>query len=88
VFTEDVSSQCLPLEKSIGNANSHPTATRLPEMSVLGTGHEFQAYRSRRMASRAILFAAHYVESFVQIPINSLDKHGVVVGACKNVTLI
>ncbi len=54
MLAEDVNSQCLPLEKLIGKVNSQPTATRLREMSVPGTGHEFHAYRSKRMASKAI----------------------------------
>jgi len=43
VLSDEVSSQCYPLEKLIGKANSRPTATRLREMSVPGTGQEFHA---------------------------------------------
>ena len=40
---DDVSSQFLFVEESIGKANSRPTATRLQEMSMPGMGQEFQA---------------------------------------------
>ncbi len=43
VVGEDINSQCIPVEKLMGKANLWPTVTRLQEMSVPGTGHEFQA---------------------------------------------
>ena len=43
VLGDEVSSQCFPLEKSIGNVNLLPTATRLRDMLVPGTRQEFHA---------------------------------------------
>jgi hypothetical protein len=43
VLGDEVNSQCLPAEKSIGKANLRPTATKLQEMSVPGTRQEFHA---------------------------------------------
>ena len=39
-----MSAAALPDEKLMGNWNSRPTATRLREISVPGTGQEFHAY--------------------------------------------
>ncbi len=50
----DISFMCLPDVKSIGNWNSRPTATRLRDISVPGTGHEFHAKMSSKIASRAM----------------------------------
>ncbi len=43
VLEEEVSSQCFPLKRLTGKANLQPTATRLQEMSVPGTGQEFHS---------------------------------------------
>jgi hypothetical protein len=63
---------CFPVEKLIGKANLRPMATILREMSVPGTGHEFQTYMSKRMALRAIQVES---SSFVMIrkPALSVD---------------
>jgi hypothetical protein len=39
----DMSLMCFPEEKLIENWNSRPTVTRLRDILVLGTGHEFHA---------------------------------------------
>ncbi len=50
---EDVNSGCIPVEKLIGKENLRPLVTRLQEMSVPGTGNEFEAYRSSNNDSNA-----------------------------------
>ncbi len=59
MLVEDVNSQCFPLDKSIRNVNSRLTAMRLQEISIPGTGQEFRAYRSKRIALRVTQTESH-----------------------------
>jgi hypothetical protein len=66
--------------------NSRPTAMRLKEMSVPGTGQEFHAYGFEGNPD-GITFISHDVKPFIQISIDALNKHWIAVVARQNMII-